>query len=86
MIVQELPGFKILHLDNLKSYALALLYANGEYKTATEPLAVVTGMAEIATHTRAVLLADANSLITHGVLPLRPRALRVLWQHWDKAV
>jgi hypothetical protein len=67
-IVQELPGFKIQHLDNLKTYALALLYSNGEYKTATEPPAIVTGMAETAAHTRAVLLADANSLITHGVL------------------
>ena len=68
VIVQELPGFKILHLDNLKTYALALLYANGEYKTATDPPTVVAGMAETATHTRAVLLADANSLIAHGVL------------------
>jgi hypothetical protein len=68
MIVQELPGFKIFRLDNLKTYALALLYANGEYKTATDPPATVVAMAETATHTRAVLLADANSLIAHGVL------------------
>ena len=68
MIVQELPGFKISRLDNLKTYGLALLYANGEYKTATDPPATVVAMAETATHTRAVLLADTNSLIAHGVL------------------
>jgi hypothetical protein len=68
MIVQELSSFKISRLDNLKTYALALLYANGEYKTATEPPAIVADMAETATHTRAVLLADTNSLIAHGVL------------------
>lgn len=68
LIVQELPGFKISRLDNLKTYALALLYANGEYKTATDPPATVAEMADTATHTRAVLLADVNSLIAHGVL------------------
>ena len=68
LIVQELSSFKISRLDNLKTYALALLYANGEYKTATDPPAIVADMAETATHTRAVLLADTNSLIAHGVL------------------
>ena len=67
-IVQELPSFKILHLENLKTYALALLYAHGEYKTATEPQTIVAEMAETATRTRAVLLADTHSLIAHGVL------------------
>ncbi len=67
-IVQEFSSFKVSRLDNLKTYGLALLYANGEYKTATEPPAVVADMAETALHTRAVLLADTNSLIAHGVL------------------
>jgi len=68
MIVRALPDFKISRLDNLKSYALALLYAHGEYKSATEPPTTIAQMAEAATHARAVLLADANLLIMHGVL------------------
>jgi len=68
LIVQELSSFKISRLDNLKTYALALLYAHGEYKTATDPPAIVANMADTAAHTRAVLLADTNSLIAHRVL------------------
>ncbi len=68
MIVQALPDFKILRLDNLKTYALALLYAHGEFKSATDPPKTIAQMAEAATHMRAVLLADATLLIMHGAL------------------
>jgi len=70
VLVQQLGGFNIAHLDNLKTYALALLYAQGEFKVATEPSANLTEMANNAIHSRAILLADVNALIAHGLLPL----------------
>jgi len=67
-VVQELPGFKISRLDSLKTYAQALLYSQGQYRTATDPPAAVTEMADRVVHTRTVLLTNINSLIAHGVL------------------
>lgn len=69
MIAKELPGFKIEHLDKLKTYALALFCAQGDYKTVVDPPAPVAHLAESAVETRAMLLADVNSLIAHGLLP-----------------
>ena len=54
--------------DTMPTYALALMRANTEYKTATETPASVAALANSAVETRRVLLADLNSLISRGLL------------------
>ena len=66
--VQYLPSFDMVKFDKMETYTLALMRANTEYKTATEPPAALTALANSATETRRVLLADVNSLISRGLL------------------
>ena len=63
-----LPNFEISKLDKLETYALATLCTHAEHKAATEPPATLVELANQAIATRAVLLADVNSLISRGLL------------------
>ena len=63
-----LPNFEISKLDKLETYALAMLCTQAEHKAATEPPATLVQLANEAIATRAVLLADVNSLISRGLL------------------
>jgi len=67
--VQYLPGFDLVRFDKTETYALALMRAQTEYKTATEPPASLTALANSATETRRVLLADLHALISRELLP-----------------
>jgi hypothetical protein len=66
--VRHLPTFNIAKVDKLETYALAMFCAQADYKAATDPPASVTELVNTAVATRAVLLADVNSLIAHGLL------------------
>ena len=66
--VKDLPSFEISKLDKLETYALATLCTHAEHKAATEPPATLVELANQAIATRAVLLADVNSLISRGLL------------------
>jgi hypothetical protein len=66
--VKHLPTFDIAKLDKLETYALAMFCAQADFKAATEQPASVTELVNTAVATRAVLLADVNALIAHGIL------------------
>lgn len=66
--LRHLPTFDIAKVDKLETYALAMFCAQADHKAATEPSASVAELVNAAVSTRAVLLADVNSLIAHGLL------------------
>ncbi len=55
-------------LDNLESYTLALGHAQTEYQTATETPASLLALANEAIKWRTILLNDATTLISRGLL------------------
>lgn len=66
--VRHLPTFDVAKVDKLETYALAMFCAQVDYKAATDPPASVTELVNTAIATRAILFADVNSLIAHGLL------------------
>jgi hypothetical protein len=66
--VRDLPTFDIAKLDKLETYALAMFCTQADYKAATDPPASLVELVNSAVETRAVLLADVNSLISRGLL------------------
>jgi hypothetical protein len=66
--VRHLPTFNVAKVDKLETYALAMFCAQADYKAATDPPASVTELVNSAVATRAVLLADVNSLIAYNLL------------------
>ncbi len=67
-IVKDVSSFDISLLDNLESYALALGHAQTEYQTATETPASLLALANEAIKWRTILLNDATTLISRGML------------------
>lgn len=67
-IVKDVSSFDITLLDNLESYTLALGHAQTEYQTATETPASLLALANEAIKWRTILLNDATTLISRGLL------------------
>ena len=66
--VRHLPTFNVAKVDKLETYALAMFCTQADYKAATDPPTSVTELVNTAVATRAVLLADVNSLIAYDLL------------------
>ena len=67
-IVKELPSFKIERFDKLEDYALALSYAHARFLSATQKSDDFEPLVAQAGSMRERLLAEARSLIHHGVV------------------
>jgi hypothetical protein len=67
-IVAEVPSFDIAHLDNLETYALAVLHANALHLVSTSPPEALVGLAEEGTKIRSTLLSDATALVNRGII------------------
>lgn len=67
-IVAQVPGVDISQLDNLETYALALLQANATHLVSTSPPEALAGLAEEGTKLRATLLSDATALANRGII------------------
>ncbi|HEY3495528.1 MAG TPA: hypothetical protein VGK73_12615 [Polyangiaceae bacterium] len=65
---KELPSFDIERFDKLEDYALALSYAQASYLSATQGSDELEPVAAEAAKVRERLLAEAKSLVHHGVV------------------
>jgi hypothetical protein len=72
--VKALPGFDASQFGKVETYALATVYAHGQFMMASAPAVVLPELSEKALAARQVLLADAMALATRGLVdggPLR---------------
>lgn len=67
-IERQLPAFDLAIFDRLESCALALGHAQTAYQTATEPPASLVELADEATKTRELLLAEVRTLILRELI------------------
>jgi hypothetical protein len=66
-LVEKLPEYDLEAYDNVDEYALATLHAHGDYVAATTPTESLPAMNEEAMKRRAILLADAQTMVLRGV-------------------
>jgi hypothetical protein len=67
-IEKHLPTFDLARYRSLEDVAFALSFANTNYLTALQPPDALSALADEATKTRGVLLADAETLVAHGII------------------
>jgi hypothetical protein len=70
-ILSEAPKFDISNLDQLETYALALLQAQSEHVSATIPPEEIAKLGDEATQLREFFLADATALGKRGYINVR---------------
>lgn len=73
-IAAELPRFELGALDRLGTYALAAAHAYFLNQMAVATPAELAELAALAAERRAVLLADVNAFVAHGLLDGAPLA------------
>jgi hypothetical protein len=67
-IEKHLPTFDIGRYRSLEDIAFALSFAQTNYLTALQPPEVLPALVDEATKMRGVLLADAETLVAHGII------------------
>ena len=70
-ILSETPKFDISNVDQLETYALALLQAQSEHVSATIPPEEIAKLGDEATELREFFLADATALGKRGYINAR---------------
>jgi len=67
-IVEQLPRFGLAEFDKLERYTLALSHAHALHRAAHGPTSSLATMARELTGLRRMLLSDARSLASHGLV------------------
>jgi hypothetical protein len=73
-ITEHLPQFDVGSIDRVGTYALAAAHAYIRHQMSVASPAEIATLAARATERRALLLADVNALVAHGVMDGAPLA------------